>query len=77
MMKEAKLAKYETRMGDLRVKALESGGEALLDRVDVALDVAARHVDRVRREQLPLTRGLVEEIECSFAIARDLLPKSH
>lgn len=63
----------EESMGELRVQALKRGGESLLDKVEGALGIAQRHLDRIRSGVLPASEAVVSEIDASVDRARALL----
>lgn len=68
-----KIESYETRVGELSVRALREGGERLLGKVVGQLGVVTRHCERVRAGQLELTDGLEGEIARCFRRVEDTL----
>jgi hypothetical protein len=67
------LVEMEERVGQLRVLALRTGGEALVDRVDAVLGPVLRHIDRIREGVLFMTPGVVREMIASLREAEELL----
>jgi len=47
------MLEYYSILGELRIAALEKGGDALLDKVNSDLGVAQRHLDRVSSGTIP------------------------
>ena len=66
------IAGYEQDCGVLRVQALSHGDE-MCERVEGALGVASRHLDRIRSGWLQLSPAVAKEIESSIARARALV----
>jgi hypothetical protein len=60
-------------IGDLSVRALEQGGEPLLDQVTTDLAVATRHLERIRTQGLPLSAAVQAEIDASIMRAASRL----
>lgn len=65
-------ASYEQDCGILRVQAVTQG-EDVLARVDAALGVAQRHLDRIHAGTLPLTPAVAREIEASIERGRAIV----
>lgn len=62
-------------LGDIQVRALQAGGEELLQRVEGALGPALRLLNRLYVSALPMTPAVRREIDASIERARALLPK--
>lgn len=67
---QAQMRLYEARIGEVSTKAVEVGGEKLLDEVTQHLGVASRHLERIRTGKLWFAPGIVHEIEASIDRAR-------
>jgi hypothetical protein len=63
---------YEHECGLIRVQAVTQS-EAMLDRIEGALGVASRHLQRIRDGVLPLSPAVAREIEQSLRHARSVL----
>lgn len=70
-MKE-EIERFEHECGLVRLQAVHQG-EAMLDRVEAALGVAGRHLERVRTGVLPLSPAVTLEIEESIEHARAIV----
>lgn len=72
-----RIQSYEQDCGLVRVQAVNQGGadDALrtLDRVDAALGVASRHLERIHSGELKLTPAVTRDIEASIDRARKIL----
>lgn len=63
---------YEHECGLIRRQAIAQG-EAMLDRIEGALGVASRHIQRIHDGVLPLSPAVAREIEQSLQRARSVL----
>lgn len=72
-MTNAYIRGVEERLGRMRLRSLRVGGEELLDRVEMALGAATRHLALIRSDRLTLVPGVEREIEASIRRASDLV----
>lgn len=75
MINEEQVFSYEQDCGVVRVQAVNQGGadNGLLERVELALGVATRHLWRIRKHIVDLTPAVAREIEDSIERARALV----
>lgn len=66
-------ANFEAAVGQVQVRAVQRGGEALLERVEAALGPAIRHLTRVTTGVIDLTDAVAYEIQQAITAAQDLV----
>jgi hypothetical protein len=70
MSKDVKLLnELRDRIGRLSIMALETGGEALLEKVERNMGVAIRHSERIAKGILPANDQVLAEMKHSLDMA--------